>query len=193
MCGFRGKIPVCQRNTHCKTYLTHYFGISSLSTVDPQALRTNPTEYFEKSRDKVRTPMQWDSTKNAGFSTADKTWLPVGDSYPFNNVALQRMQNVSYLQNFKRLATLRNDPTIKYGGFELAKSHPDLMIYRRKIDAEAAKLHNLVEEQQNVFVIVLNRGPSAQTVSLNALYNGTLPQQMQVAVASIHSQSLVAG
>lgn len=165
----------------------------SLCSVDPQACRTNPNEYYEKTRDKVRTPMQWDSTKNAGFSTGDKTWLPVGNTYPFQNVALQRMQNVSYLQNFKRLATLRNDPTMKYGGFELVKAHPDLLIYRRKMDAKAAKLHNLVEGQQSGIVVVLNRGTSKQTVSLNALFKGTLPQQMQVAVASIHSESLVAG
>lgn len=136
--------------------------------------------------------MQWDSTKNAGFSTANKTWLPLAENYPYNNVALQRMQNVSYFQNFKKLATLRNNPTMKYGGFELKMPHEDLLIYRRKIDAETAKLHNL-QGQQNVFVVVLNRGSSAKTVALNTLFKGTMPREMQVAVASIHSQSLVTG
>lgn len=163
-----------------------------LCAVDPAACRTNPKEYYKTSRDKVRTPMQWDSTKNAGFSTANKTWLPMSENYPFNNIALQRMQNVSYFQNFKKLATLRNDPTMKYGGFELTTPHDDLLIYRRKIDATTAQLHHLVGKQ-NVFVIVLNRGASAKSVSLNALFKGTLPDKMQVAVASIHSQSLVAG
>lgn len=166
--------------------------ISWEDTVDPAACRTNPKEYYEKSRDKVRTPMQWDSTKNAGFSTANKTWLPVANIYPLDNVALQRMQNVSFFQNFKKLATLRKDPTMKYGGFELTTPHPDLLIYRRKIDVAAAKLHNL-NDNQNIFVIALNRGSSEKTIPLNRLFNGTLPQRMQVAVASIHSQSLVSG
>lgn len=166
--------------------------ISWENTVDPQACRTNPKEYYEKSRDKVRTPMQWDSTKNAGFSIANKTWLPVADNYPLDNVALQRRQDVSYFRNFKKLAALRNDPTMKYGGFELMTPHPDLLIYRRRIDGKVANLHNL-DDNQNVFVIVLNRSPWAKGIPLNGLFNGTLPQQMQVAVASIHSESLVAG
>ena len=136
--------------------------------------------------------MQWDSTKNAGFSTANRTWLPVAENYPFNNVALQRMQNVSYFQNFKTLTVLRNDPAMKYGGFELATPHGDLFIYRRKIDTETAKLHNLIG-QQNVYVVILNRGLSNKIIPLNTLFKRTLRRQMKVVVASIHSQLLVAG
>ena len=41
------------------------------------------------NRDEVRTPMQWDKTKNAGFSTAETTWLPVHPDFSTVNVDAQ--------------------------------------------------------------------------------------------------------
>ena len=43
-------------------------------------------EYKKFSRDPCRGPMQWNSEKHAGFSRADKTWLPVHPDYKTHNI-----------------------------------------------------------------------------------------------------------
>ena len=48
------------------------------------------------SRDPERTPMQWDTTDNAGFTNAEKPWLPVNDNYKTGiNVAYQSQVDMS--------------------------------------------------------------------------------------------------
>ncbi|MDW8419950.1 MAG: alpha-amylase family glycosyl hydrolase [Chitinophagales bacterium] len=63
------------------------------------------------NRDDVRTPMQWDSTKNAGFSACEKTWLPVHKDYRHTNVA-KCMRDTSSLYHFiRQLHLIRPDTT----------------------------------------------------------------------------------
>uniref|UniRef100_A0A182MLT9 alpha-glucosidase n=1 Tax=Anopheles culicifacies TaxID=139723 RepID=A0A182MLT9_9DIPT len=63
--------------------------ISYNDTVDPAACNAGPDRYQYTTRDPERTPFQWDSTKNAGFSTADHTWLPISPNYTQVNVKQQ--------------------------------------------------------------------------------------------------------
>lgn len=55
---------------------------------DPQAIQ-NCSTFDEVSRDFERTPFQWNTTINAGFSLANKTWLPVSKKYMETNFALE--------------------------------------------------------------------------------------------------------
>lgn len=59
-------------------------------TDDPQACQTNETVFQDFTRDPVRTPFQWDDTPNAGFSTAERTWLPVHANYQTRNLKAQK-------------------------------------------------------------------------------------------------------
>lgn len=98
--------------------------ISWADTQDPQACNTNSTVYETVSRDPARTPFQWDSGANAGFSTAAKTWLPVAQNYTLNNVQLQTQQLHSHLKVFKSLLKLRHHPTMQYGQISTVRSFP---------------------------------------------------------------------
>jgi oligo-1,6-glucosidase len=72
-----------------------------------------------RSRDNARTPMQWNGSPNAGFSTATP-WLPVNPSYPEINVATQLDHPDSVLAHYKRLIALRHDePAVAYGDFTM--------------------------------------------------------------------------
>lgn len=68
------------------------------------------------NRDVCRTPMQWDTTKNAGFSTADTTWLPVGPEAKLRNVKTQALDSLSLLNTYWSLTHLRDTiPAFKSG------------------------------------------------------------------------------
>ncbi|WP_128378292.1 alpha-amylase family glycosyl hydrolase [Streptomyces cavernae] len=64
-----------------------------------------------------RTPMQWDDTKNAGFSTSDEPYLPVDPSPDRPTVAAQRADETSLLHLVRRLVALRTGtPELGPGG-----------------------------------------------------------------------------
>ena len=91
--------------------------------LDPiaQKMKKTPRFLFDMAgetpnRDELRTPMQWNNTKNAGFSTAAKTWLPVNQNYLSINVAEESKNPNSLLNSIKDLLELRNiSNSLKFG------------------------------------------------------------------------------
>ena len=82
----------------------------------------SPKEAFKivkhYSRDNSRTPFQWDTSENAGFTTG-KPWLMVNPDYKRINVASQINDPNSVLSYYKKLTALRKNPeyaeTVVYG------------------------------------------------------------------------------
>jgi len=73
------------------------------------------------NRDECRTPVQWDSTANAGFSPKGvKTWLPVNKNHKKINAKKALTDSTSLIYVYKQLLALRKEiDCIKYGDIEV--------------------------------------------------------------------------
>lgn len=85
-----------------------------------------------KGRDNARTPMQWDSSPNAGF-TAGKPWLRVNPNYTAINVAAQEKDPGSVLNYYRYLVGLRKrEDVICQGDYcEILPERLDIVAYSR--------------------------------------------------------------
>ena len=88
-------------------------------------------------RDGCRTPMQWDATANAGFSTATP-WLPLPDDFIHENVVNLEADARSILNLYKALIALRKKlPQLASGAYVPIAAQGDLLLYRRQSEGEA--------------------------------------------------------
>jgi oligo-1,6-glucosidase len=88
-------------------------------------------------RDNGRTPFQWDSTANAGFTTG-KPWLKTNPNYKNINVAGQEKDSASCLNYFRKMIKLRKDnPVLVYGKYSLLdKDNPDVFVFTRELNGK---------------------------------------------------------
>jgi alpha-glucosidase len=87
-------------------------------------------------RDPVRTPMPWDTSENAGFTTA-KPWLPLHADWPTRNVARMTEESQSILTLYRQLLALRRDClALSIGDFVLLNVEDEILAYERRYDAE---------------------------------------------------------
>ncbi len=96
-------------------------------------------------RDNSRTPMQWDATANAGFTTT-KPWLPINNNYTTINVKLADTASNSVLNFVRKMIALRkeNKAILVYGKYTLLdKDNPNVFSYTREMNG-------------STFLIILN-------------------------------------
>lgn len=106
------------------------------------------------SRDNARTPVQWDSSENAGFTTGTP-WLPLNPNYKKINVAQQEKDPESVLSYYKKLTALRKNPeykeTMVYGDFVPFMAEEDrLMAFYRKGEKTLLILGNYRKEEREL-------------------------------------------
>ena len=90
-----------------------------------------------ESRDNGRTPFQWDTTTNAGFSTGSP-WIKVNPNYTTVNATAQEKDPNSILNYFRKLIKLRKDNDVLiYGKYTLLdKDNPDVYAFKRELNGK---------------------------------------------------------
>src|ERR1700731_297744 len=88
-------------------------------------------------RDGCRTPMQWDATAYAGFSTS-APWLPLPDDFVHENVVNLDADPLSILSLYKALIGLRRKfPQLVSGDYAPIAAEGELLLYRRRSEGKA--------------------------------------------------------
>ncbi|XP_038044417.1 neutral and basic amino acid transport protein rBAT-like [Patiria miniata] len=127
---------------------------------DPFA-KNNPNHWKEYTRDPERSPMQWDRSSHAGFSTTiGDTWLPVNQNYLSGiNVADQKADNTSALALYTKLAALRKDaPAFQTNHLKYVVVTEKIFSFLRIPDTPGL----------NSFLIIVNAGTSESTDDYSA-------------------------
>ena len=121
---------------------THYYGDElGLENVPipPEAVR-DPWEKQEPGlglgRDPVRTPMPWDASPNAGFSTG-APWLPLGPDWRERNVEREMADPASMLSLYRRLLALRrSSDALRFGDYGPINESDGVLSYERRSGSE---------------------------------------------------------
>lgn len=94
-------------------------------------------EVWKISRDNARTPMQWNDSEHAGFSTV-KPWIHVNPSYEHINVESQLKDENSILNFYKKLIKIKKESDcLIYGKYDLIlKDHEEIYAYTRTLEDE---------------------------------------------------------
>ncbi|MBU3104674.1 glycoside hydrolase family 13 protein [Clostridium gasigenes] len=89
------------------------------------------------SRDNARTPMQWNSSKNAGFTT-NEPWIKINENYKEINVESQDKDEKSILSFYKKMIkTRKNNLALVYGVYDLIlEDDENIYAYTRTLNGE---------------------------------------------------------
>ena len=128
------------------------------------------------SRDNARTPMQWDDSANAGFTTGTP-WIKVNSNYPKVNAKQEVSDPDSVFSYYKKLIRLRHEnEIIVYGDYKLlAPENEALFIYTRMLGTQRLMvLCNFTEKEVPIPAEVTEQIPADAQLLI-----GNYPEQKE--------------
>lgn len=143
-------------------------------TQDPQACIAGRENFQRVTRDPCRTPFQWDSSKNAGFSNASRTWLPVNQNYKTLNLANEKKEDESHYKIYQLLIALRKlSPAVREGSLKTVVIQENVLAVIRSVPT------------QTVVLLINFSDDLPQTINLRK--EAALPGKTIVEIATLNS------
>uniref|UniRef100_H2ZR39 Glycosyl hydrolase family 13 catalytic domain-containing protein n=1 Tax=Ciona savignyi TaxID=51511 RepID=H2ZR39_CIOSA len=139
-------------------YYGEEIGMEDLPITNPVRRVTTKANFAK--RDPVRTPMQWDTTENAGFCKNCTPWLPLNQNYAIGlNVEDEKVDATSVFNIYKRLINLRSQDTFLRGYLHTTAQSGYLLLYVRELPGAVS------------YLIAINFGDSLETIDLRSAYS----------------------
>lgn len=88
-------------------------------------------EIVVDNRDPGRTPMQWNDSPFAGFTSGNQTWLPVHINYRKINLKREKLLQKGVYKFFQSLTKLRQEDAFVYGGLDVKVINSRVLAYSR--------------------------------------------------------------
>ncbi|VVC39557.1 Glycoside hydrolase superfamily,Nuclease-related domain, NERD,Glycosyl hydrolase, family 13, catalytic [Cinara cedri] len=126
-------------------------------------------------RERGRTPFQWDSTAQAGFSNKTITWLPVNPNYVTRNVEYEKSATKSHLKIFKALVNLRKLEVFCTGNVEFYEVSKYVFAFSRS--------NSILRS----YFVILNLGSEIEIINLRKIKR-LLPYKMKVRISSLNAE-----
>lgn len=150
--------------------------ISWKDTQDPQACNTNSSVYWKYSRDPERTPFQWNDATSAGFSTTNKTWLPISPDYKDVNADKEDKIDKSHLKVYEKLMKLRQTETLKYGSLYTESVNQNIFAVVRTLKGS------------DTYITLINIWNEHELVDISHL--GDFKQSLTYEIVSVNSEHI---
>ncbi len=153
-------------------YYGEEIGMGTMPAAQLKQVPTGPKRPRADNRDGERTPMQWNSGLNAGFSKGSP-WLPIQSGAQRYNVESEKQNPASIYLWYSKLLKLRHENAAFRDGayIPLGSGNRDVFAFGRKAG------------EQNIALVVLNTSPNLQRVSITGM-PGEWPSFHNVLMAS---------
>ncbi|TLS38086.1 glycoside hydrolase family 13 protein [Pseudalkalibacillus caeni] len=123
---------------------------------------------YKKGRDNARTPMQWDASENAGFTTGDP-WIKVNPNYKEINAEEALKDPASIFYHYKKLIELRKKhDVIVYGSYKLIlEDHSEIYAYTRTLNDETLLVISNFSDKTPLFELPEDIGFSSKELLIS--------------------------
>ncbi|GAB4488093.1 MAG: alpha-amylase family glycosyl hydrolase [Anaerolineales bacterium] len=148
---------------------------------------------FYKGRDGCRSPMQWDASPYAGFSTV-KPWLPVHPNHAKRNAEAQKNDPNSLFNFVKTLLALRKEyPALQRGDFRLlSPADSGVLAYERALGEERILIYINFSGKMNAASLPPNVEPQKTTPLLSTSRQALRPNTHQFSLNPYEATLLLA-